>query len=112
MLKAFVMHRIVCGALLLGLTSAVGLAAAVSPARAQDQAQQVGFDRFIAGLWPAAKARGVSRATFDDAFRGVSPDAKIVSLTKKQSEFVRPIWDYVEGSVSAQKLERGRQLAA
>ena len=63
-------------------------------------------------LWPEAKARGVSRATFDEAFRGVAPDAKIVALTKKQSEFVRPIWEYIDGAVSAQRLERGRQLAS
>jgi membrane-bound lytic murein transglycosylase B len=54
----------------------------------------------------------VSRATFDEAFRGIVPDAKIVALTKKQSEFVRPIWDYLNGAVSAQRLERGRQVAS
>lgn len=95
----------------MGLTMAAGLASTVSPVQAQQEVSEAGFDRFIAGLWPAAKARGVSRATFDGAFRGVAPDPKIIALTKKQSEFVRPIWDYVEGSVSAQKIERGRQLA-
>ncbi|WP_112664618.1 lytic murein transglycosylase [Microvirga flavescens] len=111
MFDAFPLRRIVCGALFLGLTAAFGLASATVPAQAQQDVSQAGFDRFIAGLWPAAKARGVSRATFDEAFRGVSPDAKIIALTKKQSEFVRPIWDYVEGSVSQQRLDRGRQLA-
>jgi membrane-bound lytic murein transglycosylase B len=65
--------------------------------------------RFVEGLWPEAKARGVSRATFDEAFRGVLPDAKIIALTKKQSEFVRPIWDYINGAISAQRLQRGRR---
>ena len=103
--------RRICGALLLGLCLSFGLEATVAPARAQETAQ-AGFQRFVQGLWPAAKARGVSRATFDEAFRGVEPDSKIIGLTKKQSEFVRPIWDYINGSISAQRLERGRQMAA
>jgi lytic murein transglycosylase len=54
----------------------------------------------------------VSRATFDEAFRDVAPDPKIIALTKKQSEFVRPIWEYINGAISSARLERGRQLAA
>jgi membrane-bound lytic murein transglycosylase B len=97
--------RRLCGALLLGLSLTVGFGEA--PARAQE-----GFGRFVQELWPAAKARGVSRATFEEALDGVEPDPKIIALTRKQSEFVRPIWDYINGAVSAQRLERGRQMAA
>jgi membrane-bound lytic murein transglycosylase B len=81
------------------------------PARAQGDSSPE-FRRFVEGLWADARARGVSRATFDEAFRDVSPDQKIIALTKKQSEFVRPIRDYIEGAISAQRIERGRQLAA
>jgi lytic murein transglycosylase len=69
------------------------------------------FRRFVEALWPEARQSGVSRATFDDAFRGVSPDPKIVALTKKQSEFVRPIWDYINGAISNARLQRGREMA-
>jgi membrane-bound lytic murein transglycosylase B len=97
------------GALLLGLSLAIGGAA--PSAHAQEESQAA-FGRFVQSLWPAAKARGVSRGTFDEAFRGVEPDSKIIALTRKQSEFVRPIWDYINGAISAQRLERGRQMAA
>ncbi|HEY8565551.1 MAG TPA: lytic murein transglycosylase [Beijerinckiaceae bacterium] len=70
------------------------------------------FRAFVESLWPEAKTRGVSRATFDEAFRGVAPDPKVAALTKKQSEFVRPIWDYVNGAISQDRLARGRALAA
>jgi membrane-bound lytic murein transglycosylase B len=101
--------RILCGALLISL---MPLAAAV-PSTAQAQTETHGdFRRFVEGLWPEARSAGVSRATFDEAFRGVAPDPKIVALTRKQSEFVRPIWDYINGAISANRLERGRQLAA
>jgi membrane-bound lytic murein transglycosylase B len=101
--------RIACGALLISLMLLVG--AAPVPAVAQSDAQAE-FRHFVEGLWPQARAAGVSRATFEEAFRGVAPDPKIVALTRKQSEFVRPIWEYIGGAVSAQRLERGRPLAA
>ncbi|WP_134496095.1 lytic murein transglycosylase [Microvirga pakistanensis] len=102
-----------CGALLLGLSVTLGVLGWVRPVPAQAQGvSEAGFQRFVQGLWPAAKARGISRATFDEAFRGVEPDPKIIALTRKQSEFVRPIWDYINGAISAQRLERGREMAA
>jgi len=103
--------RRVCSALLLGLALTAGSAVTNPPVQAQDAAQ-AGFQRFVQSLWPAAKARGVSRATFEEAFRDVTPDPKIIALTRKQSEFVRPIWDYIDGAISAQRLERGRQMAS
>jgi membrane-bound lytic murein transglycosylase B len=103
--------RSLCSALLLGLTLNLGLGAAGSfPARAEGS--EAGFQLFVQNLWPAARARGISRGTFDEAFRGLGPDPKIVALTRKQSEFVRPIWDYINGALSTQRLERGRQMAA
>jgi membrane-bound lytic murein transglycosylase B len=101
--------RIACGALLIILMLLVG--AGAGPAAAQTEAEG-DFSRFVEDLWPQARAAGVSRATFDEAFRGVVPDPKIVALTRKQSEFVRPIWEYIGGAVTAQRLERGRQIAA
>jgi membrane-bound lytic murein transglycosylase B len=103
--------RSLCSALLLGLTLNLGPGAAGSSA-ARAEGSEAGFQLFVQNLWPAARARGISRGTFDEAFRGLGPDPKIVALTRKQSEFVRPIWDYINGALSAQRLERGRQMAA
>jgi membrane-bound lytic murein transglycosylase B len=103
--------RRLCGALLLGLSFAVSVEGLAHSAQAQE-VSEAGFQRFVQSLWPAAKARGVSHATFEEAFRGVQPDPKIIALTKKQSEFVRPIWDYINGSISAERLRRGQQMNA
>jgi membrane-bound lytic murein transglycosylase B len=69
------------------------------------------FQVFVAELWPLAEQRGVSRATFNRAFAGVSFDPKIVAMTEAQPEFVLPIWDYVAAAVSVGRIERGRRKA-
>lgn len=70
------------------------------------------FSAFTRDLWPEAAARGVSRRTFDAAFANVAPDEKIIALTKKQSEFVKPVWEYLASATSAQRLERGKSQTA
>jgi lytic murein transglycosylase len=66
------------------------------------------FRAFLQGLWPLAKAKGVSRATFEQAFAGVSADPKIEELTRRQAEFVKPVWVYLGDAVTPQRIERGR----
>jgi lytic murein transglycosylase len=80
------------------------------PALAQAESAE-GFQRFIRTLWPLAQARGVSRATFEAAFRNLTPDASIIALTKRQSEFVTPIWTYLQNAVGQARIGRGREAA-
>ena len=70
--------------------------------------QSGAFQRFLQNLWPMAQARGISRSTFDTAFRGLTPDASIIALTKKQSEFVAPIWTYLTNAVGGSRISRGQ----
>ncbi|WP_291549872.1 lytic murein transglycosylase [Bosea sp. (in: a-proteobacteria)] len=71
-----------------------------------------GFEIFLQRLWPQVQARGISRQTFDLAFRGVTPDPSIVALTKKQSEFSTPIWNYLTNAVGGGRVARGQAVAA
>lgn len=66
------------------------------------------FSRFLDGLWPEARAKGVSQQTFRNAFRGMSPDPKVIAQTRKQAEFVKPIWEYLATAVSDQRVQKGR----
>ena len=89
---------------------AAALCLAVSPALAGTDAA---FQSFLEALRPDAAARGVSKQTFDAAFRGIGgPDPAILARTRGQSEFVRPVWDYLVGAVSAGRIVRGRARAA
>jgi lytic murein transglycosylase len=94
------------------LAGALCLGPAVASA-AKTAASDDAFKAFIAALRPDAAARGVSQETFAAAFRGISsPDAGILARTKQQGEFVRPVWDYLVGAVSAGRITRGRARAA
>ncbi len=81
--------------------------AAAEAARKQDAA----FSAFVADLWPLANARGVSRATFDAAFAGVTFDPRIVAHTTTQAEFVMPIWVYLANAVSSARVAHGSAKA-
>jgi membrane-bound lytic murein transglycosylase B len=89
----------------------VAFSAAASAASKTAGSQQAAFRGFIETLWPLAEARGVSRPTFDSAFAGVTFDATVVANAGSQPEFVRPIWDYVAGAVTADRIQRGRDKA-
>lgn len=103
---------------LLGLLSAgsVPLPAAAEPARPatinSPPGEAAAFRAFLDGLWPDAAVAGISRATFDAALRDLAaPDPSIVAQTKRQSEFSRPISQYIAGAVSPGRIAKGRALA-
>ncbi|TNC15839.1 lytic murein transglycosylase [Methylobacterium terricola] len=83
-----------------------GVPVLAAPAGAGD------FRAFVEALWPAAQARKVSRATFDAAFRGVTPDPAVLARLRRQGEFGRPVWEYLTGAVSPGRIARGRAEAA
>jgi lytic murein transglycosylase len=91
--------------------SGVAFSAGAAPAGKIAGSQQAAFRGFIEMLWPLAQARGVSRPTFDRAFAGVTFDPAVVANAGSQPEFVRPIWDYVAGAVTADRIQRGRDKA-
>jgi membrane-bound lytic murein transglycosylase B len=92
--------------------AALGLAAlfVVMSAAASSGRADTGFQRWLADFWPAASAAGVSRSTFERAFRGVAPDPEVLEKARYQPEFVRPMWEYVERAVSDQRIATGRQM--
>jgi lytic murein transglycosylase len=74
-----------------------------SAALAQDT-----FDAFVKQAWPDAQAQGITRATFDTAMRGVTPDQRVVAATQRQPEYGKPVGDYVNGIVSPGRIGRGQ----
>ena len=90
------------------LVTGVPLAAEDSVRRPAVSQASSGVTSFLAALRKEALAQGISARTFDTAFAGFAPDPKIIALTKKQSEFVKPIWSYLDDAISESRLARGR----
>ena len=82
------------------------LAALPCPAHAADA-----FTGFVAALRPDALAAGVSAATFDAAFAGLTADPKVIAAAKVQPEFRQTIHIYVDGRVTPARVAQGRALA-
>jgi len=76
---------------------------AVPPARAQDQS----FAAFVRALWPDAQAKGITRATFDSAMNGLTPDQRVIAATKRQPEYGKPVGDYIDALASPRRIATG-----
>jgi membrane-bound lytic murein transglycosylase B len=83
-----------------------------APLKAQQAAATSNFDSLRQELWPLAQAQGISRATFDLAFRGLTPDVRVVAATKREPEYGKPISDYIASIASPSRIEAGKQKAA
>lgn len=68
------------------------------------------FTAFVESQWPAAEARGVSRATFVRAFQGVGPDNDVLVKATSQPEFSRAIWDYLDDMAAESRIATGRDM--
>ena len=67
---------------------------------------------FVDKLWPAAQARGISRALFERATADFIPDPEVLAMAMLQPEHAKPAGAYVTGLVRQARVETGRQLAA
>lgn len=72
---------------------------------------QQNTDAFLKRFWAVAGKAGVRREIFNEALSGFTPDPKIIAHTHKQSEFVRPIWMYIDDALSKGRLQRGKSVA-
>src|SRR6202140_2657615 len=72
----------------------VALAFFCTPVSAQEPNQS--FATFEAELWPDAQVKGITRANFDIAMKGVTPDPRVIAATKRQPEYGKPVGDSVK----------------
>jgi len=84
--------------------------AAVSAVFAGNALADQGFDRFIRDFWSTASAAGISAETYNSVFTGMQPDDDTLRLMNKQSEFVKPIWEYLDSAVSDARIEKGQEM--
>ncbi len=71
-----------------------------------------GFVTFLGALWPEAAAQGISRATFDAAFAGLTPDPRVLAAMQRAPEYGKPFGAYVESIVSPSRIGVGMRKMA
>lgn len=70
------------------------------------------FGNCIAGLWPEAERRGVTRANYERFTSGLTLDLSVMDKLDAQPEFNKATWDYLDLLVSDDRIARGQQLLA
>ena len=94
----------------LALAIVVATAAGLAPNNAKADAR---FQKWIADFYQTAAESGISKATYQKAFSGVSePDPTVLEKATYQPEFTSKIWDYVDSRVNPYTVEIGRKMAA
>ncbi|BAS67084.1 lytic murein transglycosylase [Bathymodiolus septemdierum thioautotrophic gill symbiont] len=66
------------------------------------------FQQFLNTLRVTAMKKGVSSATLDRAFTGLTPDPRIIKYDRNQAEFTLNFWRYINSRVSDNRLQKGR----
>ncbi len=70
------------------------------------------FRGWIASFRATAAKSGVSGATYDRAFRGITDiDPEVLEKARYQPEFTAPVWDYFDNRVHENSVEVGRAMA-
>lgn len=87
----------------------VAEAPAETPAEAQAPAD---FDAWLAQFRREARAEGIGEATLAQALDGLRYRPRVIELDRYQPEFVRPLWEYLDTAVSAQRVNQGRTKLA
>ncbi|MEH6565049.1 MAG: lytic murein transglycosylase [Halopseudomonas sp.] len=102
-------------------TPAIAQAEPVRPAAAQPSAANVmvepvvmqrSFADWRADFRAEALALGIEPQLFDRAFAGVSPDPDVIKADRSQPEFSRPVWAYLDGALSSQRVATGQRKLA
>jgi len=77
---------------------------ATGPALAQSD-----FQGCLQNIRSEAVRQGVPAATIDTAFRGLTPDSKVIDLDSRQPEFSLTYGKYIGNAVTPDRIARGQQ---
>lgn len=67
-----------------------------------------GYDAWVAGFYPRAKAKGVSNSTLNAAFKGSGYLPGVIERDGKQTEFTRSLDDYLAIAASDERVAKGK----
>lgn len=89
-----------------------GGGATPAPIPATDPGTEAGFRKWVNDFRPRALSSGITPATYDRAMAIARYNPEVIRLDRKQSEFSKPVWLYLDGAVSDVRVATGRQMLA
>lgn len=96
--------RSLAGMALAGMMALSGFAASL--------AQDIPFTAWRDGFASDLRSEGVRAEIVASMLDGLEPDPRVIERDQTQPEFVRPMWQYLEGAVSETRVANGRRAAA
>ena len=92
-----------------GSTAGQRPATASTPAAPDAAAlEQQRFAKWVADFRATARASGIREATLQSAFGSVQFLPRVIELDRAQPEFTRTVWDYLDNTVSPQRIATGQ----
>jgi membrane-bound lytic murein transglycosylase B len=85
---------------------------AATTALASPAAAQNGFQDCLQNIRAEALRQNVPVPTIDTAFRGLTPDPKVVDLDSRQPEFTLTYGKYIANAVTPDRIAKGQQKLA
>ena len=85
---------------------------AATTALASPAAAQNGFQDCLQNIRAEALRQGVPVPTIDTAFRGLTPDPKVVDLDSRQPEFTLTYGKYIANAITPDRVAKGQQKLA
>jgi lytic murein transglycosylase len=95
------------GGIRAAIVAATLFISSLAPAQTPDPEAR-SFRAFIESLWPQAKEKGVTRATFERALSNIPYDTEVSGLSRKQPEYGRPVGEYVNSLVAPNRVRGGQ----
>lgn len=75
-------------------------------------AKVAGMQGWVQSFRAQARAQGISDATLDRAFQGVTYNPEVMRRSQNQAEFKKSLWEYLENAVSEKRQNNGRAALA
>ena len=82
--------------------------ASPTPAVSDEVERSQKFARWVAEFSTSARAAGIDEPTLQLAFDNVHLIPRVIASDRAQPEFTRPVWDYLDGALSTQRIARGQ----
>lgn len=77
---------------------------------ADTKAADAKFATFVHDFRATAIAEGIKAETYDRSMAGIVRNPRVEQANLQQPEFVKPVWDYLDGAVSDTRVAKGAQL--